>query len=82
VAVPVAPGGVYIYRNHYFNQQNNKTTPVQNMAALDADTTGKVYYREGDMVYLKMTLLAEELSKANAYGAYTYYHLCATLECK
>jgi cell migration-inducing and hyaluronan-binding protein len=82
VGVPVAPGAVYIYRNYYFNEQYNKTTQVSSLAELEADSSGKVYYRNGDMVYLKLSLSADELNKASAFGANTFYHICTTPECK
>ncbi|WP_018465837.1 G8 domain-containing protein [Calidithermus timidus] len=80
IALPVPSGDVWIYRNYYFSERNNKTTRVATLAELDADTTGKVYYREGDTVYLKLSLTQADLEGKRS--ASVNYHICATLECK
>ncbi|RIH87346.1 G8 domain protein [Calidithermus terrae] len=80
VALPVPSGDVWIYRNYYFSEKNNKTTRVATLAELDADTTGKVYYREGDTVYLKLSLTQADLEGKRS--ASVNYHVCTTLECK
>ena len=82
VGVPVPSGPVWVYRNYYFNEQYNKSTPLPSLDALRADTTGKAFYREGDVVYLKLWLSQQDLDKAGEYGASINYHLCSTLECK
>lgn len=82
VGVPVPSGPVWVYRNYYFSEQYNKSTPLSSLDALRADTSGKAFYREGDVVYLKLSLSQQDLDKAGDYGASVNYHLCSTLECK
>jgi hypothetical protein len=82
VGVPVPSGPVWVYRNYYFSEQYNKSTPLSSLDALRADTSGKAFYREGDVVYLKLSLSQQDLDKARDYGASVNYHLCSTLECK
>ncbi|PZA06570.1 hypothetical protein EWH23_07055 [Meiothermus sp. PNK-Is4] len=82
VGVPVPSGPVWVYRNYYFSEQYNPSTPVASLDALRADASGKAFYREGDVVYLKLSLRQQDLDKAGDYGASVNYHLCSTLECK